>query len=64
MTPLADGRVLVTTDNNDEGDVSGLYVTKRVLNVAFPRCWPPVARGCRTAAGSSPRSPSRPRSMR
>jgi hypothetical protein len=36
MTPLADGRVLVTTDNNDEGDLSGLYVTRRVLNAPFP----------------------------
>ena len=33
FTPLRDGRLLVTTDNNDEGDLSGLYVMRRVLNV-------------------------------
>jgi len=32
-TPLADGRYLVTTDNNDEGDQSGLCLTRRLLNV-------------------------------
>jgi hypothetical protein len=36
FTPLRDGRVLVTTDNNDEGDLSRLYRTKRLLNLPFP----------------------------
>jgi hypothetical protein len=30
-TPLKDGRVLVTTDDNDAGDQSGVYVIRRVL---------------------------------
>ena len=30
-SPLKDGRVLITTDNNDEGDRSGMYVTRRVI---------------------------------
>ena len=34
-TPLKDGHVLVTTDNNDEGDHSGIYKPKRVLNAVF-----------------------------
>lgn len=37
FTPLRDGRYLVTTDNNDEGDHSRLYLTKRVLNVPFEK---------------------------
>lgn len=39
FSPLADGRVLVTTDNNDEGDVARRYITRRYLNVRFPRLW-------------------------
>lgn len=39
FSPLADGRVLVTTDNNDEGDIAKRYVTRRILNVRFERLW-------------------------
>lgn len=35
-TPLADGRFLVTTDQNDEGDPAGLYLTRRRHNARFP----------------------------
>ena len=35
FTPLKDGRILVTTDNFDEGDYSGMYRYKRVLNGTF-----------------------------
>lgn len=37
FTPLADGRYLVTTDKNDEGDHSGTYIIKRLLNVPMGR---------------------------
>lgn len=37
FTPLRDGRFLVTTDNNDEGDLSGIYVMRRVLNVTMDK---------------------------
>jgi len=33
---LNDGRVMITKDSNDEGDGSGTFITKRVLNVHFP----------------------------
>jgi hypothetical protein len=36
FTPLADGRLLVTTDQNDEGDHSGLLLYRRKLNSGFP----------------------------
>jgi len=36
FTPLNDGRLLVTTDNNDEGDRSGIYLTKRVIRTRLP----------------------------
>ncbi|HEY7120537.1 MAG TPA: hypothetical protein VH475_28390 [Tepidisphaeraceae bacterium] len=37
FTPLKDGRFLVTTDNNDEGDRSGLYRMKRVIRMRFDK---------------------------
>jgi hypothetical protein len=37
LTRLRDGRLLVTTDNNDEGDPSGIYRFKRVLNAEMHR---------------------------
>ena len=37
ISPLADGRWLVTTDNNDEGDPPRLYVIKRLLNMPASR---------------------------
>jgi hypothetical protein len=37
FTPLQDGRVLVTTDNNDEGDHSGMYVAKRIIGAKLPQ---------------------------
>jgi hypothetical protein len=37
FTPLKDGRLLVTTDNNDEGDRSGLFRMKRVIRCPFPQ---------------------------
>lgn len=36
FTPLSDGRLLVTTDRNDEGDISGLHLIRRRLNSPFP----------------------------
>lgn len=36
ITPLSDGRFLITTDHNDEGDPSGLYVISRMLNMPIP----------------------------
>lgn len=36
FTPLADGRYLVTTDQNDEGDPAGLYLTRRRHNARVP----------------------------
>ena len=36
FTPLSDGCYLVTTEQNDEGDSSGLYVVRRRLNARFP----------------------------
>jgi hypothetical protein len=36
FTPLNDGRVMVTTDQNDEGDPSGLYITRRLKDADFP----------------------------
>ncbi len=35
-TPLEDGRWLVTTDRNDEGDPTGMYRVRRRLNAPFP----------------------------
>ena len=37
FTPLTDGRYLVTTDNNDEGDRSGLYIKTRVIRQRFDK---------------------------
>ena len=39
FTQLKDGRVLMTTDNNDEGDRSGMYLTRRVIRERFPKIW-------------------------
>jgi hypothetical protein len=37
FSPLTDGRWLVTTDNNDAGDRSGLFVVKRVIHARFDK---------------------------
>jgi hypothetical protein len=37
FSPLQDGRTLVTTDNNDEGDHSGMYVVKRIIGGDVPK---------------------------
>ncbi len=39
FTPLADGRFLVTTDQNDEGDPSGIFVYRRLINTRFEKLW-------------------------
>jgi hypothetical protein len=36
ITPLRDGRLLVTTDQNDEGDPSGIFLYERRLNALGP----------------------------
>lgn len=37
FSPLRDGRVLVTTDSFDEGDHSGVYLVRRVVNVRLAK---------------------------
>jgi hypothetical protein len=39
FTPLADGRFLVTTDQNDEGDPARIHVVARRINCHFPKLW-------------------------
>ena len=39
FTLLADGSCLVTTDNNDGGDYSGLFRTRRLLNATFEKLY-------------------------
>jgi hypothetical protein len=52
-TPLKDGHILVTTDNNDEGEHSGLYKSRRVLNAPFDQLYAAHRARVEKAAGQA-----------
>lgn len=51
-TRLIDGKVLVTSDNFDEGDPSGLMRSKRVINANLPKLMSTHRSRCERDAGS------------